>query len=50
VVTTRKSLAASFIGLAYVLPGQLADGWTVAALGIVGAVVLALVGVKGRRG
>jgi hypothetical protein len=48
-VATRKSLAASFIGLAYYLPGQLGDGWAVAALGIVGLVLLALVGVKRQR-
>lgn len=47
---TRKTLAAYFIGLGYYLPEHLGDGWTVAALGIVGAVVVALVGAKGQRG
>jgi hypothetical protein len=47
---TRKSLSASFIVLAVYLPQQLADPWAVAALGIVGVVLLALVGAKGRRG
>jgi len=49
-MTTQKSLAASFLGLAYYLPGQLGDFWVVAALGIVGLVLVALVGVKGQRG
>jgi len=49
-VATRKSLAASFVGLAYYLPGQLGDGWAVAALGIVGLALVALVGAKGQRG
>lgn len=44
------SLSASFIALAVYLPQQLADPWAVAALGIVGVVLLTLVGAKGRRG
>lgn len=47
---TRKSLAASFLALAVYLPEQLADFWAVAALAIVGVVLLTLVGAMGQRG